>query len=772
MGPQSSQNTARIAIRGSANAAAKAAQVRLERPDLVEVVHGLNLGPTASVVVECKSSNKEVSLEQRKDSLWLSIPARGLDPKQIEQSTARVLIGYAIKQHALDAAESFLSSGVECPKRHENLEKLLRSYAETENQPRFDRAVVLARALAPYRQELEQCKGNISDKLKTPELRSIDNLLSSCEIFCQRITAFRAVSGLLGDRTAVSDLILQRIKERVAAMEDLFARAVYRGEHSHGQTVMAAMELMHERVAAAGWFKEFPRILQPAQLPDGFYRGQQLLLNTSLWNDSQSSQGAGLTKSSRATSGEMVSNALASMLAGLQYALALDIESRQVSRGPELGFDLLEEFISVCPLVPAVVTTLGPQTSAEQLSDLGEFLKILLRIKYCDQLATKNFYEYVVYDVIPDGDTSVGESVHFDVGVRPNFLLLQYVALIATSEPSVAGDRLKVFQEELLLIASRAINSVNYQYRSALAAHLKMGGVFDQHSLGVVLSDLEALEKGMQLIVNFRLEGTQSYGFDELLNAIKILRESFSKVALLELPDTELATRVDEVLALKHSGPYADHLREVTARLTDRMKVYVGTKAEEASAKLEALSKGESIIPIVEYAQEILGLIKADPTSEISASLRSSVGAVLLDMARVLEGYYQGEISRAARSDASVEDIYRSLEASYHLLIETSFVRDQLSTYADQLPELLLSKCQVLAEESPRELKRSLRERMSVLEEALRGLYQDLSSSNAPTRERAKCCIEGLQRVRIPRSSLSEPARVVYDRLVGKRAGI
>ncbi len=770
MGPESSPNTVKITIRGSQNSAARAVQARLGHPDLTEVLRGLGVDSAAPVVIECKNSNKEVALEVRRDSVRLSIPARGPDPEKVAQSAGSVLIGYAVTQRLLDAAESFADTGIECPTRAAELDKLVKLYRHNENQPRLEQSVVLARALAPHRKELERRKDNLADKLKTLASLSADTLVPNTEAFCQKVSSFRAVAGVLRDTTTVTDIIVQKIKERLVGIEDLFAHGVYRGEHQVGKTVFEAMELLQHKINSAGWFKELPRGLHAAQFTDDSDRIQQLLLNSSMWNGSESSPG-GSAASSRVTSREMVANGVANMMAELRYALDLDIESRQVSGGPELGFDLLEDFIPACLQVPAVVTTLGPESGAEQLSELAEFFRILLRIKYCEQPATKNFYEYVVYGVIPNAGKPNGEPVRVDVAVSPNFLVLQYVALIATSEPSVASERLKAFQEELLLIAIRSINAVRYEYRTCLAAHLKNEQGFDQHSLGVVVSDLEAMEKGMQLILNYSLEGSQSYGFGDLLNSIKALRESYSKVGLLGLSDTELAARVDEVLALNHSGPYSDQLREVTKRLQDRMKAYAGTKVEEATVRLQSLSQGMSIIPIVEYAQEILSLTKADPTSEVSASLRTSVGEALLEMLKVLEEYYCEEISRASKQNPSVEDVYRSLEAMHHLLIESSFVRDKLSPYADQLPPLLISKSQVLAEETPRGLKRSLSAQMRLLEEVVQNLSQDISSADASVRERATSCIQGLRWLRVSRSSFSEPVRAVYDRLVGKRPG-
>jgi hypothetical protein len=607
---------------------------------------------------------------------------------------------------------------------------------------------------------------------------SLDSLSAGHEAFCQKVDSFRAISELLGNTLGLQDVITDKLRDRLVVFNDLFARRVFHGDYDAGQAVINAVDVLNQRVQASGWFKQFPRVLQPAKIDLGEIQRQRTLLNTSLWGDDASAAGMTSHQPSQLTNRRSVSADLSGMVAALQYALNLEMEFRKIPSEPETGFELVDGLTAVSPLIPAAVVALDSKISAEQLADMDDFLRVLLRIKYCEQPATKNCYEYVVYGIIPDGSVKVEELARADLAMHSHCRLLQCLAFIATNEPGIVGERLKVFQEELMLIAIRAIEATMLNYRACMAAHLKMGNVFDQQSLQIALSDLDAMEEAIQVALNNPLEGRPSFGFEDVLQAVRAVRESYSKAALLALSDRELAVRVEEVLAVNHSGPYADQLHEVSARLTDRMRAYLGTKAEEASAQLESLSQGESIIPIVQYAKEMLTIIRADPTSETSAALKKSIGETLLDMLRVLEDYYTGEIALAAKPKASVEDVYRALDALHHLMLEAGYVRDELSPYAEHLPDLLLSKSQILVQEFPKRLKRDLSAASTLLGEVVQNLAREMASPTDskersdpdPLKQRAKSCVQGLRWVCMPRRVLPAPVREAFDSLVGARA--
>jgi hypothetical protein len=760
----------KIVIRGSVSSASRAAQKCLERADLIEIIQGLGVGPTASLVIDCKKSAEDVLVESKKDSLYFSIPARGYGEQQMTKAVARALIGFAITQTAIEAVEKFAACGVECPVRSAKLGQLFKQFSAFEDNAGQGRAGLLSKALAPHRDELVRRTKNLLDKLRTPASLLIDGLSAGNEAFCQKMDAFRGISELLGNTVGLQDTITQRFKERLVVLEDLFAKGVFHGDHAAGQAVVDAMESLRQRVLTSGWFKRLPRMLQPAQLGTQDLQPQRALLNASFWADAGNPTSISAHQTSQPTHRDPVSTGLANMVAGLRHALAVDIEFRQIPFKPESGFDLLEGLIAVSPSIPTAIASLDGEISAEQLADLDEFLRILLQIRYCPQPTTKNFYEYVVYGIVPDGSVRPEELERGDLAIRPHHQLLQCIALIATSEPGIAGERVSVFKEELMLMATRAIAAVMYQYRACLALHLKTGALFDQHSIKVVISDLEAMEEAIQVVLNHPLEGKQSFGFSELLQAMQAVRESYSKSALLALSDDELAARVEEVLTLDHSGPYADQLHEISERLTERMRAYLGTKAEGVHAQLESLSRGETIIPIVQYAKEMLTIVRTDPNSEASATLKKSIGETLLDMLRVLEDYYSTEIALTSRPGATVEDVYRTLDAMHHLMLEASYVRDELRPYAEYLPDLLLSKSQVLVEQFPKKIRRDLIAAPALLGEVVQSLARDVSAPENSVKKRIKSCIEGLRWARLPRGILQGPARDSFDSLLGRRA--
>jgi hypothetical protein len=587
-----------------------------------------------------------------------------------------------------------------------------------------------------------------------------------------------AISELLGNAGGIEDEIKQKLRERLVAITDFFARGLFHGNSDLSTAALDAVGTLNQRALSSGWFKPMPSPLQPAKIDIREMRGDRALLNTSLWLDSHKGVQMSSPQVSQLANRGSAPVELSGMIELLKYASNVDAEFRQISYDEEAAFLLIDGLTAVSALIPAVVIALGGAVSVAQLADLNEFLRILLRIKYCEQPATGSLYEYIVYGIIPDGSVQTRDLAQTERAIHQNCQLLQCIAFIATSSPSDVGERLKIFQDELMLIAVRAIEATMLNYRACMAAHLKTGSVLDQQSLHIALNDLEAMEEAILVAINNPLEGRQGFGFGDVLQAVRAVRESYVKSALLSLSDDELAARVDEVMAVEHTGPYADQLLEVSARLQERMKAHLGVKAGEASGQLQSLSQGESIIPIVQYAKQMLTIIKADPGSEASATLKRSIGDTLLDMLRVFEDYYIGEISLASKQGASVDDVYRALEALHHLILEAGYARDELSPYAEHLRELLLSKAQILAQVSPKILKRQLSAAPALLGEVVQALARELPlSENSSERsdrnslkQRARSCIQGLRRVCIPRRVVPKFAQDAFDSLVGGRA--
>jgi hypothetical protein len=769
-GPEPQLGVPKITIRGSISSAAKTVRDRLAESDLLPVIQSLRLNGDPSVIVDSKSSHKSIVIEMRQESLHVSIPARGVNSQKLGHEVVMAVIGFAVKERALEAAEQFVQQGALSSTLSGQVENLLRQYGKLVGDPRVERSGLLYKALAPHRAELERLQKNLSEKIKTAPSLSADGLIANTELFLQRLGSFRAVSELLGASSGLADLMSLRIRERLMILEDIFARGLLVGNYTACAVVVEGMESILTTATSAGWFKAMPKQLQAVQSPYFSLNDPQALLNQSLWPGSSRLSSGPVTMPSAEATAETLICGLTNIVAGLKFALATDKELRTMSFGAEAGLDLLDALISVAPQMPAIVTSLGAETTDDALAEVDEFLRLLLQIKYCNQAATANLYEYVVYGVIPDEEAKRMGGVRAELAARPNFQVVQCLALISTGEAGLAGERLALFREDLALISSRAIAALVYQFRAMLGHQLDTGAVFDQQTVRGVVSDLDAMENAMLIIVEHPQTQERGFGFQDIVDAIRTTRESYQKSALLTLTDGELAARVEEVLRLDHSGQFADQLREVSGRLVERMKSYAGVLASEAGEHLENLSRGESVIPLVEYAKEALSVVKADPTSEASTSLKASIGEVLLEMLRVLEEYYSMEIELAQKKDASAEDVYRALEAVHRLMIEATFVCDQLRPLAVFLPELILSKCQTLIDQVPKRMRRELQGKPAILEQVLSGLTRDISSKDTSVRAVAKGCVEGLRWLRISRAALTEPAKLAYNRLMASKS--
>lgn len=768
--PEPQLGVPKITIRGSLSSAVKSVKERLGQSDLLPAMQSLRLAKQSAIIIDSKSSHNSISIEMRKEALHISVPARGFSPQKLCQEVAMAVVGFAIKERALEAAEQFVQQGVLSPTISGQLESLIRQYGTLVGDTRIQRSGLLYKALEPHRTDLERLKKSLSDKIKTSPSLVVDSLTANNALFIERLGSFRAVSELLGASSGLADLMSLRVRERLMIFEDVFTRALLVGDHAACGVVVEAVESIATTASSSGWFKAMPKLLRAVQSPYFDINDTQALLNQSLWPDSTSVLSGSVPVPCADSTGSTLICWLNNIVAGFKFASATDREFREMSYGEEAGFDLLDALISLAPQMPAIVTSLGAHTTDDKLAEVDEFLRVLLHIKYCNHDATANMYEYVVYGIIPDEEAKRLGGVRPEIAARPNFQVAQCLALISTGEPGLAGERLALFQEDLAVMSARAIAALVYQYRAMLGRRLDVGGGFDQQTVRGVVSDLDAMESAMLIIVECPRTQERGFGFQDIVQAIRSTRESYQKSALLTLSDEEIAARVEEVLSLEHSGQFADQLREVSGRLLERMKSYAGVLASEASSQLDELSRGESVIPLVEYAKEVLSVVKADPLSAASLSLKTSIGEVLLEMLKVLEEYYSMEINLAEKKDATEKDVCRALEAVHRLMIEATFVCDELRPHAVFLPELILSKCQTLIDQVPKRLRRKLQDKPVILEQVLSGLTRDISSKDASVRAIAKGCVEGLRWLRISRAALTESSKLAYNRLMASKS--
>lgn len=570
----------------------------------------------------------------------------------------------------------------------------------------------------------------------------------------------RAVSLLAGgfvDQEKKLSALLDTINQQ-------FATALWRKQYAQASDCRGAVHLLELGFERGAFGKSLPPAIRP-EVKREPVRG---LLQESMTPPHDLYPESNLKLSSLGLNGMGIGKQLKATATAFSEILKFEAGVRENCLGKE---DVLPETMETLLKTTKRFAKALLSEEPEDAHVVADFMAQLLALRFSGQETGEAYFTFTLSGMSP---------AEFDRGQLYNSgqLAASYVQFLSLAAAFREGQlrpasAMSGPQGAMPAIAVRAYRILIHAYESALAGMLDSPNGISYEKMDFLNSDIDSLEGAVEEVLPFLKPQEMRIACETTVKqAIEGVRNGVRQLHLLTLSGEELIKEVRTDTELPSHSLLTQRLMQAKQAIQSRINEHVQLVGSSAGEDIAKILDGDSIVPLVDYIENLLKVVRVDPDAERDEQLFKVLNQALHEMVSLIREGYGSEIDLIGRLndpgevDRHLECILRGLEALSVMHSEFSYVRAHLRNLDAGIDLSIFSKIEIFLDQVPKHFALALKKHPEEIVRTIGVLADSDKASLLLSDSQRDACVQGLRLLRGYKSGLSREAHAQLNQLL------